>query len=243
MTEPSAPGVGSVPSVDPGSTADGDRLAADATAVDRVDGMTVLVVDNYDSFAYNLVQYVGEVVTTADWLPEVTDGEVIVRRNDAVDVAGIREIDPDAIVVSPGPGTPQEAGVSMPIFRDLDYPALGVCLGHQALCAVAGAPVGHAEAVVHGKPSTVGHDGRGVFRALPDRFEVGRYHSLAVERADLPDVLEESAHTDDEADVLMAVRHRERPHVGVQFHPESILTEHGKQMIETFCRMSLEGSL
>jgi anthranilate synthase component 2 len=259
MTEPSAPGVGSVPSVDPDATADGDRLAADATAADRVEGMTVLVVDNYDSFAYNLVQYVGEVVTspgpatrsqdvgevatTADWLPEVTDGEVIVRRNDAVDVAGIREIDPDAIVVSPGPGTPQEAGVSMPIFRDLSYPTLGVCLGHQALCAVAGAPVGHAEAVVHGKPSTVGHDGRGVFRALPDRFEVGRYHSLAVERADLPDVLEESAHTDDEADVLMAVRHRERPHVGVQFHPESILTEHGKQMIETFCRMALEGSL
>ncbi|WP_135365180.1 anthranilate synthase component II [Halosimplex halophilum] len=243
MTEPSAPGVGSVPSVDPDATAGGDRLAADATAVDRRSDVTVLVVDNYDSFSYNLVQYVGEVVTTADWLPEVTGGEVVVRRNDAVDAAGIREIDPDAIVVSPGPGTPQEAGVSMPIFRDLDYPTLGVCLGHQALCAVAGAPVGHAEAVVHGKPSTVGHDGRGVFRALPDRFEVGRYHSLAVERADLPDVLEESAHTDDEADVLMAVRHRERPHVGVQFHPESILTEHGKQMIETFCRMSLEGSL
>ncbi|QLH79879.1 aminodeoxychorismate/anthranilate synthase component II [Halosimplex rubrum] len=224
--------------------------------------MTVLVVDNYDSFAYNLVQYVGEVVTTTDWLPEVVDGEVLVRRNDAVDVAGVREIDPDAIVVSPGPGTPQEAGVSMPIFRELDYPTLGVCLGHQALCAVAGAPVGHAEAVVHGKPSTIGHDGRGLFRALPDRFEVGRYHSLAVERADLPDSLIETAHTggvsgseatggssdersefDGEAGVLMGVRHRERPHVGVQFHPESILTEHGKQMVETFCRMALEGSL
>nr|WP_049930253.1 aminodeoxychorismate/anthranilate synthase component II [Halosimplex carlsbadense] len=205
--------------------------------------MTVLVVDNYDSFAYNLVQYVGEVVTTTDWLPEVTDGEVVVRRNDAVDVAGIREIDPDAIVVSPGPGTPREAGVSMPIFRELSYPTLGVCLGHQALCAVAGAPVGHAEAVVHGKPSTIGHDGRGVFRSLPDRFEVGRYHSLAVEREDLPDSLVETAHTDDEAGVLMGVRHRERPHVGVQFHPESILTEHGKQMVETFCRMALEGSL
>jgi len=261
MTEPSAPGVGSVPSIDPdtGSAADGDRLAADATAVDRQSDVTVLVVDNYDSFAYNLVQYVGDVVsapgpatrshdvgeavTTADWLPEVTDGEVVVRRNDAVDVDGIRAIDPDAIVVSPGPGTPQEAGVSMPIFRDLDYPTLGVCLGHQALCAVAGAPVGHAEAVVHGKPSTIGHDGGGLFRALPDRFEVGRYHSLAVERADLPDCLTETARTEDEAGVVMGVRHRERPHVGVQFHPESILTEHGKQMIETFCRMALEGSL
>ncbi|WP_123537075.1 anthranilate synthase component II [Halosimplex salinum] len=204
--------------------------------------MTVLVVDNYDSFAYNLVQYVGEVVTTADLLPEVADGEVVVHRNDAVDVAGIRELDPDAIVVSPGPGTPQDAGVSMPIFRDLDYPTLGVCLGHQALCAANGARVGHAEAVVHGKPSPVDHDGRGIFAGLPDGFRVGRYHSLAVERADLPDVLEETAHTDDEAGVVMGVRHRERPHVGVQFHPESILTDHGKQLIETFCRMALEWS-
>nr|WP_274326165.1 aminodeoxychorismate/anthranilate synthase component II [Halosimplex aquaticum] len=224
--------------------------------------MTVLVVDNYDSFAYNLVQYLGEVVTTADWLPEVADGEVVVRRNDAIDVAGIRELDPDAIVVSPGPGTPEEAGVSMPIFSDLDYPTLGVCLGHQALCAVNGAPVRRAEAVVHGKPSTVGHDGRGIFANLPDRLEVGRYHSLAVERADLPDCLTETARTEDvsgseatggssdersesdgEAGVVMGVRHDDRPHVGVQFHPESILTEHGKQMIESFCRAALEGSL
>jgi anthranilate synthase component 2 len=205
--------------------------------------MRVLVVDNYDSFAYNLVQYVGEVVTTEGWLPEAEDGEVLVRRNDAVDAAGIRDMDPDAIVVSPGPGTPQEAGVSMPVFADLDYPTLGVCLGHQALCAAAGAPVGHAEAVVHGKPSAIEHDGRGVFAGLPDGFEVGRYHSLAVERADLPAELEESAHTDDEAGVVMGVRHRERPHVGVQFHPESILTDHGKRMVETFCRGALEGSL
>jgi anthranilate synthase component 2 len=220
-------------------------MSEHADTPDASDGtdVRVLVVDNYDSFAYNLVQYVGEVVTTDSWLPEVTDGEVIVRRNDAVDVAGIRDLDPDAIVVSPGPGTPQEGGVSMPIFADLDYPTLGVCLGHQALCAAAGAPVGHAEAVVHGKFSPVDHDGRGIFAGLPNGFQVGRYHSLAVERADLPDVLEESAHTDDEAGVVMGVRHRERPHVGVQFHPESILTENGKELIETFCRLALEDEL
>jgi len=190
---------------------------------------TVLVVDNYDSFAYNLVQYVGEAVGAPG------DGEVVVRRNDAVSVADIRALDPDGIVVSPGPGTPQEAGVSMPVFSDLAYPTLGVCLGHQALCAANGAAVGHAPEVVHGKPSTVTHDGRGVFAALPDRVEVGRYHSLCVERDALPGDLEETARTEDESGVVMGVRHREKPHEGVQFHPESILTEHGKRMVERFC--------
>jgi len=174
--------------------------------------VTVLVVDNYDSFVYNLVQYVGELAA-----------DVVVRRNDAIDRAGIEALDPDAVVVSPGPGTPRDAGVSMDVFRT-DYPTLGVCLGHQALCAVNGAPVGHADAVVHGKPSTIRHDGAGVFAGLPDRFQVGRYHSLAVDRADIPDCLAETARTDDERAVVMAVRHREKPHVGVQFHPESILT-------------------
>jgi anthranilate synthase component 2 len=183
----------------------------------------VLVVDNYDSFAYNLVQYVGCV---AD--------EVIVHRNDAVDVAGVRDIDPDGIVVSPGPGTPQEAGVSMPVFADLSYPTLGVCLGHQALCAVHGATVGHAPAVVHGKRSTIHHDGRGVFAGLPERLTVGRYHSLAVDPADVPDVLEPTARTDDEAGVVMGVRHRRKPHVGVQFHPESILTDCGERLVSNF---------
>ncbi|QGN07217.1 aminodeoxychorismate/anthranilate synthase component II [Halorhabdus sp. CBA1104] len=197
--------------------------------------MTVLVVDNYDSFAYNLVQYVGEVVTTDAWLPAV-DGEVLVRRNDAVDLADIREIDPDAIVVSPGPGTPQAAGVSMPIFESLAKPTLGVCLGHQALCAVHGAPVGHAPSVVHGKSSTVSHDGEGVFTDLPQGFDVGRYHSLAVDHDDLPGCLVETAHTDDERSVVMGVRHRSKPHVGVQFHPESILTDHGKAMIAAFLK-------
>jgi len=172
----------------------------------------VLVIDNYDSFAYNLVQYIGEIA------------DVTVRRNDEIDVAGIRDLDPAAVVVSPGPGTPAEAGVSIPLFSDLSYPTLGVCLGHQALCAAGGAPVGHAPEVVHGKPSIVSHDGKGVFSGLPDPLRVGRYHSLAVERADLPDPLVEIAHTTGEREVLMAVRHRDRPHVGVQFHPESILT-------------------
>ena len=196
----------------------------------------VLVVDNYDSFAYNLVQYVGAAVGA----PET--GEVIVRRNDAVDVEGVRALDPDGVVVSPGPGTPAEAGVSIPLFRDLDYPTLGVCLGHQALCAANGAPVGHAPDVVHGKPSTVRHDGRGVFADLPEVFEAGRYHSLAVERDDLPDCLVETASTDDEREVVMGVRHRDRPHEGVQFHPESILTDVGMQMVETFVRRCADGA-
>jgi len=195
--------------------------------------MRVLVIDNYDSFAYNLVQYVGEVVTTDAWLGD-GGGEVIVRRNDAVTLADIDDIDPDAIVVSPGPGTPQEAGISMPLFADRSYPTLGVCLGHQALCAANGATVGHAESVVHGKPSTVSHDGTGIFAGLPEQFEVGRYHSLAVERGALPDALAETAHTEDEERVVMAVRHGSEPHVGVQFHPESILTGEGKQLIANF---------
>jgi len=191
----------------------------------------MLVIDNYDSFVYNLVQYVGEVAE-----------DVVVKRNDAITVPEIEAMDPDGVVVSPGPGTPQEAGVSMSVF-ETDFPVLGVCLGHQALCAVHGAPVGHADEVVHGKASTVHHDGQGVFANLPDSFEVGRYHSLAVERDDLPAELVETASTDDEADVLMGVRHREKPHIGVQFHPESILTgtpedpgslELGKRMVRTF---------
>jgi anthranilate synthase component 2 len=183
----------------------------------------ILVVDNYDSFVYNLVQYVGSVADS-----------VVVHRNDELDVAAVRELDPDGIVVSPGPGTPHEAGVSMPLFADLEFPTLGVCLGHQALCAVHGAAVGHAPEVVHGKSSVVRHDGAGVFAGLPERIEVGRYHSLAVEPGELPGELTATAWTDDDRDVLMAVRHREKPHVGVQFHPESILTDAGMGIVENF---------
>ncbi|WP_135305617.1 anthranilate synthase component II [Haloarcula amylovorans] len=183
----------------------------------------ILIVDNYDSFAYNLVQYVGEF------------DDVEVRRNDAIDVAGIRELGPDGIVVSPGPGTPADAGVSIDVFAETDYPALGVCLGHQALCAAHGAAVGHAPEVVHGKPSEVRHDHTGLYEGVDDPFEVGRYHSLAVEDCDLPDELVETAHTDDEQRVVMGVQHTDRPHVGVQFHPESILTDAGKRIVENFC--------
>ncbi|WP_256403031.1 anthranilate synthase component II [Halorubrum salinum] len=185
----------------------------------------ILVIDNYDSFAYNLVQYVGEVA-----------GAVTVRRNDAVDLAGIRAIDPDGVVVSPGPGTPADAGVSTAVF-DLDRPVFGVCLGHQAMCASGGSRVSHAPEVVHGKPSTISHDGAGVFAGLPDRLRVGRYHSLCVTRGDLPEDLIETARTEDERSVVMGVRHREKPHVGVQFHPESILTPRGEAMVRNFAEV------
>ncbi|WP_302082362.1 anthranilate synthase component II [Salinibaculum rarum] len=208
--------------------------------------MRVLVVDNYDSFAYNLVQYVGAVVTAPGAaIQSQTPGEVVVRRNDEITLDGIDDLDPDAIVVSPGPGTPAAAGISMDIFAERDYPTLGVCLGHQALCAANGAEVGHAEAVVHGKPSTVTHDGEGIFDGLPDDIEVGRYHSLAVEQTTVPDSLVETAHTTAEDTdtivedaVVMGVRHRECPHVGVQFHPESILTDAGERLIANFLAMA-----
>ncbi|WP_306056505.1 anthranilate synthase component II [Natronococcus wangiae] len=217
----------------------------------------VLVIDNYDSFAYNLVQYVAEAIasagpaTSSQDVGEVAD-EVVVRRNDEIDLEGVRDLDPTGIVVSPGPGTPREAGVSIPLFAETEYPILGVCLGHQALCAAEGAPVVRAPHVVHGKPSTVSHDGEGLFAGLPETFQVGRYHSLAVEREDLPGTLVETARTTDERGVLMAVRHREKPHLGVQFHPESILTRGhedaaegdgtslaaGKRMIANFCEFA-----
>lgn len=185
--------------------------------------MTVLVIDNYDSFAYNLVQYVG------------VHDDVVVRRNDAIDIEEICALDPDGIVVSPGPGTPEAAGVSVPLFAELQYPTLGVCLGHQALCVANGASIDHAESVIHGKPSVISHDGEGVFVGLPDSFEVGRYHSLAVRREELPECLVETATTDAERGTIMGVRHAERPHAGLQFHPESVLTGVGEQIITTFC--------
>lgn len=198
----------------------------------------ILVIDNYDSFVYNLVQYVGE------------HAETVVRRNDEVTLDEIRDLDPAGIVISPGPGRPEDAGVIVELFRELERPILGVCLGHQALCAAYDIPVVHAPSVVHGKPSIIEHDGEGMFSGLPDKIQVGRYHSLAVERADLSDPLIETARTvDDERSIVMGVRHHTLPHHGVQFHPESILTgradgtDHrslsiGRQMVGTFCEFA-----
>ncbi len=182
----------------------------------------VLVVDNYDSFTYNLVQYLGEL-----------GAEVEVVRNDAATVAELRERAPDRVVVSPGPCTPAEAGISveaMRAFPEAGIPTLGVCLGHQSLArAFGGRVVRHAP--VHGKTTDIEHDGSDLFAGLPSPLTVGRYHSLVVEEASLPDVLVGTAWG---GGVLMAMRHRELPALGVQFHPESVLTPEGKHLLGTF---------
>jgi len=171
----------------------------------------LLMVDNYDSFTYNLVH-----------LFEELGAEVVVRRNDEIDVAGARTLAPDRLVISPGPGRPVDAGVSVELIRELgpDVPTLGVCLGHQAIVEAFGGEIGQARALLHGKSTPVEHDGRGVFAGLPQGFDAGRYHSLAATR--VPEELEVSARTADGE--VMGVRHRELPIEGVQFHPESVLT-------------------
>jgi anthranilate synthase component 2 len=185
----------------------------------------LLLIDNYDSFTYNLAQYLGEL-----------GADVRVVRNDAIDVAGVAELAPSHIVVSPGPCDPDRAGVSLQVIREFAgrIPILGVCLGHQAIGRAFGARVVHAARVVHGKADAISHDGKGVFRDLPDRFMAGRYHSLAVERSSLPDCLEVSARTEDGE--VMGLRHRQHAVEGVQFHPESVLTEHGKHLLNNFLR-------
>ncbi|MEA2204969.1 MAG: 4-amino-4-deoxychorismate synthase (2-amino-4-deoxychorismate-forming) component [Blastocatellia bacterium] len=187
----------------------------------------LLVIDNYDSFTYNLVQFLGEL------------GEVIeVRRNDEVTVAEIEaNCCPDKIVISPGPGTPDDAGESMKIIEHFAgrIPMLGVCLGHQSIARVFGGQVVRAPALFHGKPSEICHDGKTIFEGLEYRFQAGRYHSLIVERETLPACLEVSATTPD--GVIMGLRHRELKLEGVQFHPESILTPAGKQILGNFLRL------
>jgi anthranilate synthase/aminodeoxychorismate synthase-like glutamine amidotransferase len=181
------------------------------------------MIDNYDSFTYNLVQYLGEL-----------GAEVEVRRNDAITLDEIAARRPEGIVVSPGPCTPKEAGVSVPLIERFqgEIPILGVCLGHQAIGAALGAAIVRAPRIMHGKTSPIHHDGRGVFRNLSNPFDATRYHSLVIDRATLPAELEVSAWTAEGE--IMGVRHRRLPLEGVQFHPESILTLEGKHLLRNF---------
>ncbi len=191
------------------------------------DTFMLLVIDNYDSFTYNLVQYLGEL-----------GAEMKVVRNDEVTVDAIeQDLKPERILISPGPGTPDSAGITLEVierFAD-SLPILGVCLGHQAIGQHFGGTVARAPEPVHGKPVEIRHDGRTIFTDVPDRFSAGRYHSLIIERDAFPDALEISASSPD--GLIMGLRHRERPIEGVQFHPESILTEHGRKLLQNFLEL------
>jgi anthranilate synthase component II len=185
----------------------------------------ILVIDNYDSFTYNLVQYLGEL-----------GAEIVVRRNDAITVAEVGALAPSGIVLSPGPCTPAEAGVTVDVIRawGASIPTLGVCLGHQAIGEAYGGRVVRAARAVHGKTSRITHDGSGLFAGLPSPLEVGRYHSLVVERDSLPASLEVVATATDDPREIHALRHATHPVWGVQFHPESVLTPNGKQLLRNF---------
>ena len=183
----------------------------------------ILVIDNYDSFTYNLVQYLGEM-----------GAELDVRRNDTLTVADVAAMGPEKILISPGPGTPDDAGITLDLIREFGprIPIFGVCLGQQAIGQALGGRVVRADKLMHGKTSLVNHYGQGVFKGLPSPLEATRYHSLVVERATLPECLEITAEADDGE--IMGLRHKSWPLEGVQFHPESVLTEHGKQMMRNF---------
>jgi anthranilate synthase component II len=189
----------------------------------------ILVIDNYDSFTYNLVQYLGEL-----------GEDPVVYRNDAIDVEAIGALRPRAIVISPGPKTPAEAGLSIPIIRRWgpEIPILGVCLGHQAIGEAYGGRVVRARRVMHGKRSAITHDGTGLFQGLPSPLDVMRYHSLVVEASTLPEELTVLARGAEDTDEIHAVRHREHPVWGVQFHPESILTTGGKSILANFLALA-----
>lgn len=189
--------------------------------------MRVLVIDNYDSFTYNLVQYLGEL-----------GEDIVVRRNDAVTVEEVEnDLQPNKILISPGPGIPDDAGVSMEMIKHFAgaLPILGVCLGHQAIARVYGGRVVRAPVLVHGKSTEIRHDGKTIFEGLEYGFQAGRYHSLMVERESLPECLEISATTPD--GIIMGLRHKEMKLEGVQFHPESILTTDGKQLLANFLKL------
>ncbi|MDO8703866.1 MAG: aminodeoxychorismate/anthranilate synthase component II [Sulfuricaulis sp.] len=185
----------------------------------------LLMIDNYDSFTYNLVQYLGEL-----------GEDVRVYRNDQITVPEIEKLKPDRIVISPGPRTPNEAGVSVETIQKLGgkFPILGVCLGHQSIGQAYGGKIVRAKQLMHGKTSMIHHKGQGVFQGLPDPFEATRYHSLVIERESIPEVLEVTAWTDDGE--IMGVRHKTLPVEGVQFHPESILTQHGHELLANFLK-------
>ncbi len=191
----------------------------------------LLMIDNYDSFTFNLVQYLQELKQ-----------DVVVRRNDTLSVRDIRAMNPDHIVISPGPGKPVDAGVSLEVVETLgpSTPILGVCLGHQVIAECFGGDVVHARRVMHGKTSMIEHDGSHVFEGLPSPFEATRYHSLVVRPDSVPDALEINAWSlddDGDQDEIMGLRHRSYPVYGVQFHPEAIFTEHGHQMLQNFLQL------
>ncbi len=189
----------------------------------------LLVIDNYDSFTYNLVQYLGEL-----------GAELLVRRNDEVGVEEIGKLAPSAIVISPGPGVPADAGVTVPVIRRWrgEIPILGVCLGHQAIAEAYGGRVVRAGRVMHGKTSLVRHDGTDLFAGLPNPLEVMRYHSLVVEPDSLPGDLEVTARAGDEPEEIHAFRHRKHPVWGVQFHPESVMTDRGRDLLGNFMELA-----
>jgi anthranilate synthase/aminodeoxychorismate synthase-like glutamine amidotransferase len=190
----------------------------------------IFVLDNYDSFTYNLVQYLGEM-----------GQDVVVRRNDQITLAEIEKLKPSHIIVSPGPCTPQDAGISIELIRHFAgrIPVLGVCLGHQAIGAAFGGKVVRAKHLMHGKTSQIEHDGRTVFTKVPSPMQATRYHSLVVAEDELPGELEVSAHTTDQDGkrVIMGLRHKRLPVEGVQFHPESILTSHGREILSNFLHL------
>ena len=182
----------------------------------------IYMIDNYDSFTYNLVQYL-----------QMLGAEVVVRRNDEVSVEEVLNSGAAGVVLSPGPGRPDEAGIMLDLIRrGGDMPMLGVCLGHQAIGAAFGASIIHARRLMHGKVSTITHDGQGVFKGLPETFQAVRYHSLAIDESSLPDCLVPTAHSEDGE--LMGIRHTSRPLEGIQYHPESILSQNGKRQLRNF---------
>ena len=183
----------------------------------------ILVIDNYDSFTYNLVHYIGE-----------CGHEVLVKRNDALTIAEIHSLNPEKIVISPGPCTPNEAGISIEIIKESQVPLLGVCLGHQSIGAAFGAKIIKAPEVFHGKKSNINHSNSGLFKNIPDPYSVVRYHSLIIDSLSLPKDLKVISTIADDPSIIMGIQHVSRPIYGVQFHPESIDTDHGMQLINNF---------